>query len=85
MTNATEAIDTSILEDRIVTLYPDSAEEYAELNGDLLAECEDSTELPGGGHSDGSGEEFGFDDFWGSRDGDSWRVHVSRQYAEAAE
>jgi len=36
-------------------------------------------------HSDGSGEEFGFDDFWGSRDGDSWRVHVSRQYAEVAE
>ena len=67
---AEQLIYTSKLEDRTVTEYPDTQAEWDALNADLLAECEDSTDISSGGY-DGP-EARGWTDYWG----DGWRVHL---------
>lgn len=73
--DAYELIALSIRENRTVTEYPETAEEFEALVADLSAECDDNTEVYGRGFS--GPENRGLVDFWGGADeGEPWRVEV---------
>ena len=72
--DAYNLIALSICENRTVTEYPDTREEWDAIHGDLLAECEDSVEESGAGHSEP--EARGWTDYWGRDDNGTWRVSL---------
>lgn len=77
MANASDLIRLSISEDRTVTEYTDTDDEWTALETDLLAECDDSADVSGEGFS--GREARGSVDFWGvNEDGDEWRVCIVR-------
>jgi hypothetical protein len=80
---AQQLIDLSIREDRVVTEYPDTQQEYNTLLDDLLAigDDVDYTEVSGSGYS--GPEERGYTDVWGT-DGDDWRVSLIHPLADDA-
>lgn len=68
--DATELIELSQSENRTVTEYPETAEDFAELAAELLAECMHTNEVSGDGYS--GSEARGFTEFRS----ENWQVDV---------